>query len=1512
MSQKKTSLTMHTIHDILHATDAVSRRISEADASPDAAPELSPKERADSIIAKNRSKPYLKNYSATLNTVPVVGLKGDNVMYTQTKTGGLRGVEDVWSIFGKLPDGVNINSSKGVHFFPYKGDFCMSVGTTVWRKKHRSREDPVIKSAVDNWPQLYLDAWEKVGDGCLPVPNARNVIPFARLAGKDIRFHLVVLTDDGRLLSLDGDLAHSGNTFSELRNESDGKDQAAKTLKVEKAAYWNGNIVAYDKTKTWNLDVDFDSHTFKAADGTVVDELFELTATDIGPVGVKKDGWLYRRYLENVADPDSNDKGEKKIGWKRWIQQSGVTNLGVASPGVMLDMETLTRSLRDRYLNTQTSIYPVVNKIQSFAIHHELFLKKQLQAAKEWAAIPESNAAKRKLAISEAKKLVRQTQVWASIMRKQSNHTKVSVNLLAEQFTSVKTELLQQQQMLHDRLLQLKSQIEDLKKAKSKMDAAFWGSIGVMLLGIGLAIIGAVTGVGVVALGIVGGALFVGGLVAACYFGTQSSKIAGEIAAKQSEMDGVQLALNETKALADRYGDLSNMFDTLNQFWGRMFNAAGNLKDMDDSTAEFLGMKTMEDTISIEAGLDIVKEIKGGCATYLAVLNRSGIKIPNDDSDSDDDDEAADAELSGVLSDVHIQTDITFKTVSIFNTQVARATAALERGDFAESEKHLEAADLIDVCTLHMGIPPDAVAKAIEGAEDVEAAGVVNSLVSFAMPSNDTARSLEAKTAVVKGASHDGEEAADIFDFMPVVAIGRGIIGLFGASDMATSSAENEQAADLDFGSVGRAFLDPGALLSSLGLLRHSVPFSSAMPNGGILNGLLVESRAKVLGMVNKTVEMTGIAEEWLNKIPDVPASEEDISVFTRMRKEALSSCKLALQSSADANNSFVAFNHQARDEEARVQQEIRAILDRLHTMEAEFRSRVEQERRLQVRDFLSFGLSRAAVELKISELGRRYSDEAASLQMEIAMRQQHLTVGQQYMGSSETWLQLCQRVSGDLGGIYNTLTAVKDGIKIDARLYKELAATHWNEIRRAADAVKQALQPIASHDLDQGSSVMIQASASLALVASPAPSLLGELKTQTDGSKTVWDNIGKLATLTYTDDMVAYFDQSSTTKVPLSEIIRNIKRTYVQTASLHYQTIEQISSLALAQRYRADALATRKISTHIFLKGTFLTISMTHEKAKAMRKVIAELSPGLEYKIKVIKSSIGELRQAIETANLDLARRDKAYRDKVTGLLVEGCLKGFATGALVAAAAFAAYSGAPIATIPALLTAAGVTLGTGEDESSKEDHAANGEDVHIAVPNGTLKEPHNVNGVSEGLAADADAEPEPPKDGDDKDKTVPPKQRIEAAKDTWDAISKILRSAKDAAAATSLGRALFNKLSLAELLTLMQLVQAAVVVMERTVTAVERLTSPLEDLFKSVTGVVDILSEMDERCRKFNVDVDDDSTAGGFGSKEAEEVKKSWADVRDACVMWLDVLNAQGISPILFAVVERDAMLEA
>ncbi|KAF5019941.1 hypothetical protein F66182_8038 [Fusarium sp. NRRL 66182] len=320
-----------------------------------------------STFNKILDNPYLGPNNATLNTVPVVGLKGDHVMYVETKNVGL-GVQDVWSVFSRIPDGVNINSMVSMHFFPFHGHLCMSVGKAVWMKKHREQGDPLIKEAINTFLRLYLDEWTQVGDKVLPDEKLLSIVPSVEWTegGEQKAFHLVTLNSDGAIQVMDGEDLGSQPGFSTIQNVSDTAQN--KRVKFQKIAYYNNKFVGYDHSAcTWNISPDFNSKTFVVADQYKVEPLSELTATDAGPIDVQKDGFLYKRLVETVNEPGKSEQ-QDNIKWTKWISQNGVTSIGVASPGVMLGLTTLTLPLRDRYISTQTALYPVVSSPPSSTI----------------------------------------------------------------------------------------------------------------------------------------------------------------------------------------------------------------------------------------------------------------------------------------------------------------------------------------------------------------------------------------------------------------------------------------------------------------------------------------------------------------------------------------------------------------------------------------------------------------------------------------------------------------------------------------------------------------------------------------------------------------------------------------------------------------------------------------------------------------------------------------------------------------------------------------------------------------------------------------------------------------------------------------------------------------------------------------------------------------------------------------------------------------------------------------
>jgi len=392
---------------------------------------------------------------------------------------------DSWTVFSNVPDGVTVTPTDNIHFFPYNADFYMSIGQKVWMKKHRqgaqpgSEPDPLLKQAVDNWPKLYEDTWQYIGDTVLPADDVKSVVPFTTLsASRDaIGFHLAILTSAGNLQFLDADvLQGSNNAWTDLKFTS---NDAAKVQSAwTSVAYWNNQFVGLDDSQNfWNLTPDWSAHSYTIGDQTKIPEpITELTATEQGPVGVRADGTLWKRPL----DPPTDSKDTGSYAWKSWIKQDGVTHLGVASPGVLLDLNLLTSTLMSHYIETQSTVAPLMNKMRAYGTTHAYFLKSLSQAAQDY--LNAETDAKAALAIKNGKSYVAHAKTWAKILGVAADHAQEPVTIMTSQLTNIESQLVTQLSILQDKLTGLKASLQAESNYLSQLQGAFWGSIAALLL----------------------------------------------------------------------------------------------------------------------------------------------------------------------------------------------------------------------------------------------------------------------------------------------------------------------------------------------------------------------------------------------------------------------------------------------------------------------------------------------------------------------------------------------------------------------------------------------------------------------------------------------------------------------------------------------------------------------------------------------------------------------------------------------------------------------------------------------------------------------------------------------------------------------------------------------------------------------------------------------------------------------------------------------------------------------
>jgi hypothetical protein len=416
-----------------------------------------------------------------LNSVPVIGLKGTDIMFTDTKLGANPGdIVPQWSFFSKLPQDASIDSGKALHFFPFNGNFYVSVGKDVWRKNHRSQNDDLLKQATDNWPMLYESEWSSKIADFLPTDNALDVIPFLEInASRDsVRAHIMTLASDSTVHVWSGDDVNNGGTFATM-NYSGSTPANAPTW--TQMAYSSGKVCAYDnENNTWELTPNFDASSYTIDNKVSVSvPIIELTANETGPIGLQADGWLYKRSLSNSAP--SGDQGDT-FTWKRYIQQEEVTHLGVASPGVDVDLALLVRILKARYIDAQVSLYPTVSMIKAFGATHSAFLDNLLAQAQAFQAAG-TDEAKQDAAQKAGTSLAKHALVWGKMLKRSTKQSDDNVGQMSKQLDDVHSQLVIQLQNLNDTLVRLQAQLSTQKEALNQARAAEWGALGAMLLG---------------------------------------------------------------------------------------------------------------------------------------------------------------------------------------------------------------------------------------------------------------------------------------------------------------------------------------------------------------------------------------------------------------------------------------------------------------------------------------------------------------------------------------------------------------------------------------------------------------------------------------------------------------------------------------------------------------------------------------------------------------------------------------------------------------------------------------------------------------------------------------------------------------------------------------------------------------------------------------------------------------------------------------------------------------------
>jgi hypothetical protein len=404
----------------------------------------------------------------------VVGIKGDKIMYLQRRLSSTgTEIDETWTVFSGLPGDVHVApDATNVFLFPFAGALCLAIGQKLWRKAHdRPDADEASRAkSLEDWPELYVDHWDKVGDAVLPAGDLRGVVPYSTFSPekKAMDFHLVVLKADGSLHALEGLKASS------IKPLACADDSAPKLVRI---AYFDDQIVGLDEADNMvSIRVNFTDKTFSVVDKTPDSAVTELTADETGPIVVRGDGFLYKRVVR------VRENGSGYFTWSKWIAQEEVSHLAVASSGVFLSLNTLARSLKTRYVTTQAALHPVVSKLSAFCATHEMYLGQMEKALSQYNAAA-SDAEKHAIAVKQGRAFVDHAKPWAMILHLSVDGSKESVHNMTEQLSDVHDQLKVQLRILLEKLMELQLLLKDPDETVDRVRATFYGALGAEFLG---------------------------------------------------------------------------------------------------------------------------------------------------------------------------------------------------------------------------------------------------------------------------------------------------------------------------------------------------------------------------------------------------------------------------------------------------------------------------------------------------------------------------------------------------------------------------------------------------------------------------------------------------------------------------------------------------------------------------------------------------------------------------------------------------------------------------------------------------------------------------------------------------------------------------------------------------------------------------------------------------------------------------------------------------------------------
>ena len=184
----------------------------------------------------------------------------------------------------------------------------------------------------------------------------------------------------------------------------------------------------------------------------------------------------------------------------------------------------------------------------------------------------------------------------------------------------------------------------------------------------------------------------------------------------------------------------------------------------------------------------------------------------------------------------------------------------------------------------------------------------------------------------------------------------------------------------------------------------------------------------------------------------------------------------------------------------------------------------------------------------------------------------------------------------------------------------------------------------------------------------SPNSNLGPGIRTQAESARQAFTSLDVLLKSPYLKDIIGYWADGNTERRTLYDVVTSLRTEYVQMVATEYETIQNISSLALLQKFRARNVAEGKLSLENFVQFTAQSIRVALQAAESTSSQFGSAAQQFQLVLNVIDSNIKDITEKISGLDDDIEQANEALRNKILWVIADTIALAFAAATVLVA----------------------------------------------------------------------------------------------------------------------------------------------------------------------------------------------------------------------------------------------------